>query len=152
MYPSTGAPSDFDYPVDRLLELRGILCAEEIRTPDNKDCNGDPMRYVIKHGLTTLTTTGCLNGFESHVRRYFALGSRDSVEVAVYRYDNSDPFCKGGDSGSIIVDPLDKLVALLTSGTGLPGSTDVAYGSPMHWLWEVIRAQFPGAKLYDDDT
>jgi hypothetical protein len=65
-------------------KLRGILSAEEIRTPNNKDHKGDPMRYVIKRGLTTLTTIGCLTGFESHVRRYFALGSRDSVEAAVY--------------------------------------------------------------------
>jgi hypothetical protein len=32
------------------------------------------MRYVIKRGLTTLTMIGCLTGYESHVRRYFALG------------------------------------------------------------------------------
>jgi hypothetical protein len=51
---------------------RHSLRCKEIRTPNNKDHNGDPMRYVIKRGLTTLTTIGCLNGFESHVRRYFA--------------------------------------------------------------------------------
>ena len=155
MYPRIGAPSDFDYPVDRLLELRGILSAEEIRTPNNKNHSGDPIRYVIKHGLTTLTTIGCLNGFESHVRRYFAIGSRDSVEVAVYRYDNkSGPFSEGGDSGSIIVDPLGKFAALLTSGTGTTYSSDITFGPPMYWLWEIIKAQFPGANLYfeDDDT
>ena len=32
------------------------------------------MRYVIKRSLTTLTTIGCLTGYESHVRPYFALG------------------------------------------------------------------------------
>ncbi len=155
MYPRIGAPSDFDYPVARLLQLRGILSAKEIRTPENKDHNGDPMRYVIKRGLTTLTTIGCLNGFESHVRRHFALGSRDSVEAAVYAYDNdSGPFARGGDSGSIIVDALGKFVALLTGGTGLGDSSDITYGSPMHWLWEAIKAQFPGANLYfeDDET
>ena len=153
MYPRIDATSDFDYPVDRLLELRGILSAEEMRTPNNKDSKGEPMRYVIKRGLTTLTTIGCLSGFESHVRRYFALGSRNSVEAAVHHYDNnSGPFSKGGDSGSVIVDPLGKFVALLTSGTGPTDSPDITFGSPVHWLWEIIKAEFPGADLYFGDS
>jgi hypothetical protein len=154
-YPCLNAPSDFVYPVNGLLNLRGILSAEEICTPNNKDRKGDPMQYVIKHGPTTLTTIGCLNGFESHVRRYFALGSRDSVEAAVCCYDNDfGPFSRGGDSGSIIVDPLGKFVALLTSGTGPTDYSDIVFGSLMHWLWEVIKAEFPGANLYfeDDDN
>ncbi|KAI6007528.1 hypothetical protein F5J12DRAFT_828698 [Pisolithus orientalis] len=152
MYPPVDASSDFDYPVDRLLKLRGILSAEEIRTPNNRDREGDPMRYVIKRGLTTLTTIGCLNGFESHVRRYCALGSRDSVEVAVYPYDTvSGPFSRGGDSGSIIVDALGKFVALLTGGTGPAYSSEITFGTPMHWLWDVIKTQFPGANLYFED-
>ncbi|GBE88767.1 hypothetical protein SCP_1401720 [Sparassis crispa] len=152
MYPRIDAPSDFDYPAERLLELRGVLSAEEIRTPNNKDHKGDPMRYIIKRGLTTLTTIGCLSGFESHVRHYFALGSRDSVEAAVYPYDNdSGPFSRGGDSGSIIVDALGKVVALLTGGTGPTDSSDITFGSPMYWLWEIIKAQFPGANLYFED-
>lgn len=152
MYPQINAPSDFDYPAERLLELRGILSAKDINTPNNKDHKGDPIRYVIKRGLTTLTTIGCLNGFESHVRRYFVLGNQDSVEAAVYPYDNhSGPFSRGGDSGSIIVDALGRYVALLTGGTGSTDSSDITYGSPMHWLWEIIKTQFPGANLYFED-
>jgi len=37
MYPRIDAPSDFDYPADRLLRLQGILSAEEMHTPNNKD-------------------------------------------------------------------------------------------------------------------
>jgi hypothetical protein len=152
MYPRIDVPSDFDYPAERLLELRGILSAKEIRTPNNKDHKGDPMRYVIKRGLATLTTIGCLTGFESHVRRDFALSSRDSVEAAVYPYDNdSGPFSRGGDSGSIIVDALGKFIALLTGGTGPTASSDITFGSPMYWLWEIIKARFPGANLYFED-
>src|SRR5258706_14104419 len=66
------------------LELRGILSTEEIRTPNNTGHDGVPTRYVMKLGHTTLTALGCLTGFESHVRRYFAVGSRNSVEAAVY--------------------------------------------------------------------
>nr|VWO98515.1 Cytochrome P450 monooxygenase CYP52X1 [Ganoderma boninense] len=120
-----------------------------MRTPNNKSRNGDPTRYVIKRGLTTLTTIGCLNGFESHVRRYYALGSRDSVEVAVYPYDrHSGVFSEEGDSGSMIVDGCGDFVALLTSGTGTTESTDVTFGTPMHWLWEVIKDKFPDATLH----
>ncbi|KAH9985617.1 hypothetical protein BJV74DRAFT_775506 [Russula compacta] len=155
IYSCTDPPSNFNFLGERLLELRGILSAEEIRTPNNKDQRGDTMRYVIKRGLTTLTTIGCLNGFESHVRRYFTLGSCDSVEAAVYRYDSdSCPFSRGGDSGSIIADTHGKFVALLTSGTGSANSSDITYGSPMYWLWGIIKAEFPGANLYfeDDDN
>ena len=111
------------------------------------------MRYVVKRGLATLTTIGCLNGFESHVRRYYPLGSRDSVEAAVYRYDNdAGPFSRRGDSGSVIVDDLGKFVALLTGGTGPTDASDITFGSPMYWLWEVIKAQFPDANLcFEDD-
>jgi hypothetical protein len=153
MYPRINVPSDFHYPLERLLELRGILSAEEMHTPNNKDCNGDPVRYVIKRGLTTLTTIGCLTGFESHVRRYFTLGSSDSVEAAVFPYGNdSGPFSRGGDSGSIIVDPLGKFVALLTSGAGPTNFPDITFCSPMYWLWEIIKAQFPDANLcFEDD-
>jgi hypothetical protein len=149
MYPHVDGPSNFDYPAERLLKIRGILSAEEMRKPNNRDHKNEPMRYVIKRGLTTPTTIGCLTGFESHVRRYFTLGRRDSVEAAVYPYGNdSGPFSRGGDSGSIIVDALGKFVALLTGGTGPTDSSDITYGSPMYWLWEVIKAQFASADLY----
>lgn len=70
------------------------------------------IRY-IKRGLTTLTTIGCLTGFESHVCRYFTLRSRDSVEAAVLvLYDNdSGPFARAWDSRSIIGDALGKFIA-----------------------------------------
>ena len=114
-------------------------------------------RYVIKRGHTTLSTTiGCLTGFDSHVRRYFALGSRDLdlVKATVYPYHNDSGPCSGsGDCGSIIVDALGKFVAL-TSGAGPTGSSDITFSSPMHWLWEIIKAEFPGANLYfeNDDN
>jgi len=136
---------NFDYPIDRLLKLQDILSADEILKPNK---NND-MRYVIKHGLTTLTTIGCLTGFKSFVRRYSVLGSLDSIETAIYPYDNkSGPFSQGGDSGAIIVDAHGKFVALLL---GRSDSFYITYGSPMHWLWEIINAEFSGANLYWDD-
>ena len=77
------------------------------------------------------------------------------METAVYPSDNdSGPFSRDGDSGSIIVDALGKFVALLTGGTGPTDSSDITFGSSMYWLWEIIKAEFPGANLYfeDDDN
>jgi hypothetical protein len=152
MYPRDDAQSEFDYPEDRLFRLRDIFTAAQISQPHNKDLKGDPVRFVIKRGLTTLTTIGRLNGFESHLRHYGVLGNFDSVEAAVYAYDNdSGPFSKAGDSGALIAGPEAELIALLTTGTGPTDSSDVTYGTPMYWLWnDVIKPQFPGANLYFD--
>ena len=120
-YPRIGLPSNFDYPVERLLEFRDILSAEEIRTLNNQDRSGDPMRYTIECGLITLSMIGYSIGFVSHFHRYFTLGSRDLMEATICPDDNdSSPFSRSGDSGSIIVDTLGKFVAL-TGGTGPSG-------------------------------
>lgn len=134
-HPRTDSPSDFRYPPERLLKLRDILSAEEMRVPNNHDHDGDPTRYVIKRGATTHTTIGCLNGFESHVRHYSILGHCESVEAAIYPYGgNAGPFPRGGDSGSVIVDARGKFVALLTGGPGATDYSDITFGSPMCWL------------------
>jgi len=149
MNPRNNAQSEFDYPEDHLFRLGAILSTTKICEPNNQDHNGDPVRYVIKRGLTTHTTIGRLAGFESHVRRYSVLGNLDSVEVAIYPYNNdSGPFSRGGDSGALIASSLAEFVALLTGGTGPTDSSDITYGTPMYWLWnDVVKPQFPGANL-----
>ncbi|KAK7470057.1 hypothetical protein VKT23_001495 [Stygiomarasmius scandens] len=145
-------PHEFVYPPEGLFELRGILTQEEIRTPNNKTPQGDPIRRVIKRGFTTLTTVGGLSGFLSHIRLYFATGNIDSVQVAIHPHNNgSGPFSRGGDSGSVIVDALGRFVALLTGGTGKTDLSDITFGTPMYWLWPLILANFDGAKLYWDE-
>ncbi|KAM6489864.1 hypothetical protein JOM56_013416, partial [Amanita muscaria] len=39
-----------------------------------------------------------------------------------------------GDSGSIIADPMGRIVGLLTGGSGQTDSTDVTYATPFYWL------------------
>ena len=152
MYPRDDAPSEFDYPEDRLFKLRDILTAAQISKPNSQDLKGDPVRFVIKRGHTTFTTIGRLSGFESHLRRYSLVGTFDSVEAAVYPYDSdSGPFSRGGDSGALIAGPEAEFAALLTGGTGPTDSSDITYGTPMYWLWKnVIKRQFPDANLYFD--
>lgn len=148
MYDRFDTPQEFVYPPEGLFKLRGILTQEEIRAPNNKS---HPIRRVIKRGSTTLTTVGGLSGFLSHVRRYFATGNIDSVEAAVHPHNDSGPFSRGGDSGSVIFDALGRFVALLTGGTGKTDLSDITFGTPMHWLWLLILAKFDGANLYWDD-
>ncbi|KAJ2913566.1 hypothetical protein MD484_g6826, partial [Candolleomyces efflorescens] len=151
--PQLDVPSGFDYPEDRLYQLKAILAATKIQEPNSQDIKGDPTRFVIKRGVATLTTVGRLNGFESHQRRYTLLGTFDSVEAAVYPYNNnSGPFSRGGDSGAAIVGANNDIVAQLTGGAGSTGSSDITYGAPMEWLWNVvIKGEFPDAALFFDN-
>ncbi|KAG8756942.1 hypothetical protein FRC11_004910 [Ceratobasidium sp. 423] len=149
MYPRDDAQSEFDYPAHRLFKLTKIMTAAQVKAPNSLDIKGDPVRYVIKRGHTTFTTIGRLSGFESHTRHYGLLGTFDSIETVVFPYNNhSGPFSKGGDSGALIVGPEGEFVALLTGGTGPTDSSDITYGTLMVWLWEIIKAEFPGTNLY----
>jgi hypothetical protein len=150
LYPRDDVPSELDYPEDRIYLLKIILAAADIREPNSLDLKGDPTRFVIKRGLTTRTTVGRLNGFESYQRRYGLFGSFSSNEAAVFPYDNdSGPFSRGGDSGAAIVGANKDFVAQLTGGAGATNSPDITYGTPMQWLWNnVIKAEFPNAVLF----
>ena len=150
MYPRTDAQSSFKYPAERLLKLRDILTEDRMRHPDMKDHDGKNRLYVIKRGLTTLTTIGHATGSFSYAREYFANQThRDSIEWAILPYDNkSGAFSKGGDSGSMIISGIGEFGGLLTGGSGRTESSDTTYATPMFWLWSVIKAKFPNANLH----
>lgn len=151
MYPRTDTQAGFKYPDGRLLKISGILTEGRMRHPDMKDHNGEKCLYVIKRGLTTLTTIGRATGFFSCTRRYFADQShQESVEWATLPHGNhSGPFSDKGDSGSIIVSSSGEFGGLLTGGTGTgPASSDITYATPMFWLWPIIKAKFPNASLH----
>ncbi|KAJ3774136.1 hypothetical protein FB446DRAFT_493393 [Lentinula raphanica] len=150
--PQLDMPSEFDYPIDRLYQLKDILSASKIKEPNSQDIMGDPTRFVIKRGPSTLTTFGRLNGFDSYERRYSLYGHHDSVQAAVYPYDNeSGLFASFGDSGAAIVGTDNDVVAQLTGGAGSADSSEIIYGTPMEWLWNVIQTEFPNAVLFFDD-
>ena len=150
MYARTDAQSCFKYPAERLLELRGIITEDRMRHPDTKDHHGENCLYVIKRGLTTLTTIGHATGFFSCAREYFANQThRDSIEWAILPYDNdSGAFSKGGDSGSMIASGTGEFGGLLTGESGKTESSDITYATPMFWLWLIIKDEFPNANLY----
>lgn len=148
---------NFDYPVDRhLFKLWGILTAEQISHPTGKDFDDIPMQFIIKNSYKTGTTIGCLNRFESKVRRYGLTGTFNSTEAPVLHYSKNKyfgAFSRGGDSGSIVASPKGEFISLLTGGTGPSDSVDITYTTLMHWLWDkLILVKFPGANLYFNKT
>lgn len=51
-----------------------------------------------------------------------------SIKVAILPYDKlRGPFSAPGDSSSVILDRIGRIVALLTGSGGTTGDTDVAY-------------------------
>ncbi|KAG9016342.1 hypothetical protein FRB90_003216 [Tulasnella sp. 427] len=153
IYQRDDVPSDFKYPDNGLLALRGIVTAHQVKNPTNLNLQGDRVRRVLKRGFTTNTTVGTLTKFMSFVRQYFQTGNRESLEVAILSHEqDSGTFSKGGDSGSIIVSTLGEFLALLTGGTNKgTDSSDITYGTLFEWAWGLIKDEFPGANLYFDN-
>lgn len=150
MYSRTDGQSSFKYPAERLLKLSAILTEDHMRHPNTKDHDGENCLYVIKRGLTTLTTIGRATGSFSYAREYFTNQThRDSIEWIILPYDNdSGAFSKGGDSGSMIATGTGEFGGLLTGGSGKTESSDTTYATPMFWLWPIIKARFPNANAF----
>ena len=153
IYERVDVPSDFKYPDNGLLHLRGMLTADQINNPTNPNLKGDRVRRVLKRGFTTNTTVGTLTKFMSFVRQYFRNSNEESLEVAILSHErDSGTFSKGGDSGSLVVSTIGEFVALLTGGTNKgTDSSDITYATLFEWVWELVKAEYPGANLYFDN-
>lgn len=153
IYERVDVPSEFRYPDNGLLILRGILNADQINHPTNLNLQGNRIRRVLKRGCTTNTTVGTLTKFMSFVRQYFRTGNEESLEIAILPHEqDSGTFSKGGDSGSLIVSTTGEFIALLTGGSNKgTDASDITYGTPFEWVWDLVKAEFPGANLYFDN-
>ncbi|KAG8985958.1 hypothetical protein FRB94_003252 [Tulasnella sp. JGI-2019a] len=153
IYERVDVPSDFKYPDNGLLRLRGMLTADQVNNPTNLNLEGDRVRRVLKRGFTTNTTVGTLTRFMSFVRQYFRTGNVESLEVAIFSHEHdTGTFSKGGDSGSLIVSTIGEFVALLTGGTNKgTDASDITYGTLFEWVWDLVKAEFPGANLHFDN-
>ena len=151
--------SSFEYPIDRLLPLQGVIEEDELRLPQMCDPDGEPYLHVIKSGCATDMTIGRATGVKSYVREYFPDGTHQtSMEWAIFPYNQESrrnyctPFSASGDSGATIVDSKGRIGGLLTGGTGKteedPDSTDITYATPFYWLLQRIKTHFPNAHLY----
>jgi len=150
MHPHPEGRSSFEYPVSGLLQVKGIVKEEEIRQPTSLDANGEECLIVIKNGKSTGVTIGRGTGIESFVRVYHDYGIKStSTEIAIHPYNHKDgAFSAPGDSGSIVVDGLGRIVGLLTGSSGTTDSTDVTYVTPYFWVEEQIKKAFPDSYLY----
>ena len=150
MHPHPEGRSDFKYPPGGLLQVRGVVLDDEIRKPQHLDANGEKCLIVVKHGKTTGSTLGRLNGIESFVRRYPEHGiKKTSIEIAVYPYSNKDgAFSAPGDSGAIVVDGNGRVVGLRVTGAGAVEETDVTYLTPYWWIEEQMKKVLPKSFLY----
>ena len=154
MHPRVDSGSTFKYPDDGLLPLRGIMSEDRMLRPDMLDGNGEPCLLVIKNGHATGVTVGRATGIFSyvHCRGAGHGGQTTGREWAVFGYDGKAqaPFSAKGDSGSAIVNGSGEMGGMLTGGTGREGGDvpEIAYATPMFWLWPRIKKQFPGAHLY----
>ncbi|KAH9035841.1 hypothetical protein EDB84DRAFT_1588082 [Lactarius hengduanensis] len=150
MHPHPEGRSSFKFPIGGLLQVKGVVKENEIRQPTQLDKNGEECLLVIKNGKSTGVTIGRGTGIESFIREYDEYGNEStSMEVAIYSYSHKDgAFSASGDSGSIVVDGLGRIVGLLTGGTGAIDSTDVTYLTPYFWLEERIKQAFPNSYLY----
>lgn len=150
-FPRGDANWQFEYPVDRLLPLEGIITDDLMRNPDMWDLNGEPCLLVVKSGNATNTTIGRANGVFSIVRKYFLDMSihQTSMEWGIINYESkSEVFSEPGDSGSIIADIRGRIGGMLTGGSGMTKSSDISYATPFWWLLERIKANgFPDAHL-----
>ncbi|ETW81115.1 hypothetical protein HETIRDRAFT_320152, partial [Heterobasidion irregulare TC 32-1] len=145
MHPHPESRSNFKYPPDGLLQVRGAAKNDEIRKPEQLDANGEKWLIVIKNGQTTSPTLGRLSGMESFVRTYSEYDIKNtSIEIAVHSYSNEDgAFSAPGDSGSIVVDSKGRAVGMLVAGTGAIERTDVTYLTPYWWIEEQMKKVFP---------
>lgn len=149
MHPHPEGRSSFKYPVGGLLQVKGILKEEEIRQPTLLDANGEECLIVIKNSRSTGVTIGRGTGIESFVREYHHGIKSTSMAIAIYPYSHKDgAFSAPGDSGSIVVDGLGRIVGLLTGGSGTADCTDVTYVVPYFWVEEQIKKAFPDSYLY----
>jgi hypothetical protein len=153
MSPEFPAKRSFDYPLDRLLRLKGTIPEEHMRLPPKFDTNGVPRPRattrgratgkdvsrlrVAKRGSATGLTVGCANNVFSYTRIYDDSGVACGIskEWAILALnEKSGVFSAKGDSGSVVVDSNGRLGGLITSGAGSAGAYDITYATPISFV------------------
>jgi hypothetical protein len=72
------------------------------------------------------------------------------MEIAVLTYgEPHGKFSSRGDSGSVVLDRIGRIVGIITGGAGPTDETDISYLTPYWWIEEQIKSKFPDSFLYD---
>ena len=151
MFPHPEDRADYEYPEDGLLQAFGVIQPDEIRNPKQLDANGEECFLVVKHGLTTGTTSGRVTGMESFTRNFDEYSIKGtSMEIAVLPYGNAKgPFSAPGDSGSIVLDRKGRILGMVNWGTGITDKNDITYLTPYSYIDKDIKKYFPKSSLYE---
>jgi len=151
MYPDRETRLQLICPRGGLMQLRDFVKDGELRRLAMLDANGEECFIVVKNGAGTGLTFGRACGIEAFVRDYNEHGikSTSMVEIAIYAYSYKDfAFSAPGDSGSVIGDANNRIVGMITGGSGKNDFMDVTYASPYCFLDERIKMAFPNSYLY----
>lgn len=65
MWPNPADSKGYHYPAYGLFQIHGSVPEKFMRLPQELDDTGDPRMPVIKHGRTSGTTMGWLNGLST---------------------------------------------------------------------------------------
>ena len=151
MFPRAEDSQDYRYPAEGLLQAYGVVPDNEMRDPQHLDVYGEKCLLVVKHGMATGTTVGRVNGLESYTRIYTYRGIHQTfMEIAVLTYGQPyGKFSSRGDSGSVVLDRIGRIVGIITGGAGPTDKTDISYLTPYWWIEGQIKSKFPESFLYD---
>ncbi|KDR74022.1 hypothetical protein GALMADRAFT_71541 [Galerina marginata CBS 339.88] len=156
--PNAANPPLFEYPKNHLFRLSGCVDAAGLSNLYSLDENNNPCFTVAKAGQATDLTFGRQSELEAYTCMDLeGEGEGESWEVAVLNFGGRKHgnFSAKGDSGAAIFNAEGKLVALLHSGMPRGRSNHVTFGTPGHYVYEVIMEQYPDANFsrlkYDDD-
>ena len=107
------------------------------------DDQANPCFIVAKDGQATDLTFGRCSGLEAY--RCDDLDN-ESWEVAIFNFSKKHSSFSGkGDSGSAIFNSEGKIIAILHSGMPRGMHNHVTFGTPGHYVFELIKKQYPHA-------
>ncbi|KDQ08498.1 hypothetical protein BOTBODRAFT_48213 [Botryobasidium botryosum FD-172 SS1] len=142
-YPNATNPPSLKYPNNHLFRLLGYVDAAGLANPHLLDENGNAGFIVAKDGQTTDLTFGRFSELEAYTCDEF---EHDSYEVAVLNFSKKHgDFSGKGDSGAAIFNAEGKLVAILHSGMPRGMSNHVTFGTPGHYVVELVKERYPDA-------
>lgn len=117
--------------------------AAGLADPHLLDEHGRAGFVVAKAGQATGLTFGRLSALEAYT---CDAAGRASWEVAVLNFSKKrGSFARGGDSGAAVFNGEGRLVAVVHSGMLRGAASHVAFGTPGHYVVELIRERYPRA-------
>ncbi|KAF8652607.1 hypothetical protein AX16_004296 [Volvariella volvacea WC 439] len=154
MWPDITDRRGYEFPLDRLLGISGVVPESEIKMPKQRNANREPAMPVVKTGQATGTTFGWVNGLQAGVIHYEHIGGVTvekfkTMETIVSSYGRGHgAFSDRGDSGAVVLERGGRIVGIVRAGGGLANRTDVTFVTPYYKLQSRIQKALVGSFLY----